>query len=147
VDVWQYLFGKIIIDQLEVSQLAFSSVRSQAGEVYLNDESSDKAQGSLSEQAKEMLPEVDMQLPDIKALLDDSNLLTIKASNQLKDSYKVEQAKLKALKSKLPSKAKLKSYQDQVEALGKMKVSSLADIEKIKTEFDKIKLNLKRIKH
>ena len=143
VDVWQYLFGKIIIDQLEVSQLAFSSVRSQAGKVYLNDESNDKTQGSLSEQAKEMLPEVDMQLPDIKALLDDSNLLTIKASNQLKDSYKVEQAKLKALKSKLPSKAKLKSYQNQVEALGKMKVSSLADIEKIKTEFDKIKTEFK----
>lgn len=143
VDVWQYLFGKIIIDQLEVSQLAFSSVRSQAGKVYLNDESNDKTQGSLSEQAKEMLPEVDMQLPDIKALLDDSNLLTIKASNQLKDSYKVEQAKLKALKSKLPSKSKLKSYQNQVEALGKMKVSSLADIEKIKTEFDKIKTEFK----
>ena len=31
VDVWQYLFGKIIIDKLEVSQLAFSNVRSQAG--------------------------------------------------------------------------------------------------------------------
>ena len=123
--------------------MAFSGVRSQAGKVYLNDESSDEAKGSLSEQAKEMLPEVDMQLPDIKALLDDSNLLTVKASNELKDSYKVEQAKLKALKSKLPSKAKLKSYQDKVEALGKMKVSSLADIEKIKTEFDKIKIEFK----
>jgi len=143
VDVWQYLFGKIIIDKLEVSELAFSGVRSQAGKVYLNDESSDEAQGSLSEQAKEMLPEVDMQLPDIKTLLDDSNLLTVKASNELKDSYKVEQEKLKALKSKLPSKAKLKSYQDKVEALGKMKVSSLADIEKIKNEFDKIKTEFK----
>lgn len=142
VDVWQYLFGKIIIDKLEVSQLAFSSVRSQAGKIYLNDESSDKKE-SLSDQAKEMLPEVDMQLPDIKALLDDSNLLTVKASNQLKDSYKVEQEKLKALKNQLPSKTKLKSYQDKVEALGKMKVSSLADIEKIKTEFDKIKTEFK----
>ncbi len=142
VDVWQYLFGKIIIDKLEVSQLAFSSVRSQAGKVYFNDESSDKKE-SLSDQAKEMLPEVDMQLPDIKALLDDSNLLTVKASNQLKDSYKVEQEKLKALKNQLPSKTKLKSYQDKVEALGKMKVSSLADIEKIKTEFDKIKTEFK----
>ncbi|HBY85937.1 MAG TPA: TIGR03545 family protein [Colwellia sp.] len=142
VDVWQYLFGKIIIDKLEVSQLAFSSVRPQAGKVFLNDESSDKEE-SLSDQAKAMLPEVDMQLPDIKALLDDSNLLTVKASNQLKDSYKVEQEKLKALKTQLPSKAKLKSYQDKVEALGKMKVSSLADIEKIKTEFDKIKAEFK----
>ena len=142
VDVWQYLFGKIIIDKLEVSQLAFSNVRSQAGKVYLNDESSDKEE-SLSDQAKGMLPEVDMQLPDIKALLDDSNLLTVKASNQLKDSYKIEQEKLKALKTQLPSKAKLKPYQDKVEALGKMKVSSLADIEKIKTEFDKIKTEFK----
>ena len=25
VDVWQYLFGKVIIDELEVSQLAFST--------------------------------------------------------------------------------------------------------------------------
>ena len=142
VDVWQYLFGKIIIDKLEVSQLAFSNVRSQAGKVYLNDESSDKEE-SLSDQAKGMLPEVDMQLPDIKAVLDDSNLLTVKASNQLKDSYKIEQEKLKALKTQLPSKAKLKPYQDKVEALGKMKVSSLADIEKIKTEFDKIKTEFK----
>lgn len=143
VDVWQYLFGKIIIEELEVSQLAFSSVRSQAGKVYVSDEVSDKAEESLSDQAKSMLPEVDMQLPDIKALLDDSNLLTVKVSNQLKDSYKVEQAKLKALKTQLPSKAKLKSYQDKVEALGKIKVSSLADIEKIKTAFDKIKVEFK----
>ena len=142
VDVWQYLFGKIIIDELEVSQLAFSGVRSQAGKVYVDDVS-DKAEESLSDQAKAILPEVDMQLPDIKALLDDSNLLTLKASNELKNSYKVEQAKLKALKTQLPSKAKLKSYQDKVEALGKMKVSSLADIEKIKTEFDKIKVEFK----
>ena len=90
-----------------------------------------------------MLPEVDMQLPDIKALLDDRNLLTVKATTQLQDSYKAEQAKLKALKTQLPNKAKLKSYQDKVEALGKMKVSSLADIEKIKTEFDKIKVEFK----
>jgi len=142
VDVWQYLFGKIIIDELEVSQLAFSGVRSQAGKVYVDDVS-DKEEESLSDQAKAMLPEVDMQLPDIKALLDDSNLLTVKASNELKISYKVEQEKLKALKTQLPSKAKLKAYQDKVAALGKMKVSSLADIEKIKTEFDKIKVEFK----
>ena len=144
VDVWQYLFGRIIIEELEVSQLAFSSVRSQAGEVYLTDDSNEDAEGdSLSEQAKAMLPEVDMKLPDVKTLLNDSNLLTVKAGNQLKASYKTEQAKLKALKADLPSKEKLKSYQDKVKALGKMKVNSLADIEKIKTEFDKIKAEFK----
>jgi len=143
VDIWQYLFGKIIIEELEVSQLAFSSVRSKVGKVYLDDESNSDEKESLSEQAKAMLPEVDMQLPDVKTLLNDSNLLTVKATTQLQDSYKIEEAKLKALKTQLPNKAKLKSYQDKVKALGKMKVNSLADIEKIKTEFDKIKTEFK----
>jgi uncharacterized protein (TIGR03545 family) len=141
VNVWQYLFGKIIIEELEVSQLAFSNVRSQVGKVYRNDDVSEEE--SLSDQAKAMLPEVDMKLPDVKTLLNDSNLLTVKAATQLQNSYKVEQAKLKALKTQLPTKAKLKTYQDKVKALGKMKVNSLADIEKIKAEFDKIKAEFK----
>jgi len=142
VDVWQYLFGKIIVEELEVSKLEFSSVRAQAGKVYIDDNTSEEGE-SLSEQAKAMLPEVDMQLPDVKSLLNDSNLLTVKASEQLQASYKAEQVKLKALKAQLPNKAKLKSYQDQIKALSKVKVKSLADIEKIKTEFEQIKAQFK----
>ena len=143
VDVWQYLFGKIIIEKLEVSQLAFSSIRSQPGKVYVDDDVDGAAEESLSDQAKAMLPEVDMQLPDVKILLNDSNLLTVKATTQLQKSYKVEQAKLEVLKTQLPNKAKLRYYQDKVKALGQTKVSSLADIEKIKTKFDKIKAEFK----
>jgi len=139
VDVWQYLFGKIIIEDLEVSQLAFSNVRTQAGEVYLDSKAEDSQEDSLSEQAKAMLPEVDMKLPDVNTLLTDSNLLTVKATQELQGSYKTEQGKLKSLKAELPDKTKLKFYQDKVKALGKMKVNSLADIEKIKTEFEIIK--------
>ncbi|GAW95910.1 MULTISPECIES: TIGR03545 family protein [Colwellia] len=144
IDVWQYLFGKIIIDELEVSQLAFSSVRAQPGRVFADEQASDEgAQASLAEQAKAILPEVDIKLPDVKSLLNDSNLLTVKASKQLQHSYKTEQAKIKALKAQLPNKAKLKSYQDKVKALGKMNVNSLADIEKIKTAFEQIKAEFK----
>jgi uncharacterized protein (TIGR03545 family) len=143
VDVWQYLFGKIIVEELEVSQLTLSSVRSNVGKVYLNDESDEAEEDSLSDQAKAMLPDVDMKLPDIKTLLNDSNLLTVKSATQLKVLYNTEQEKLKALKTQLPTKAKLKSYQDKVTALGKIKVNSLADIEKIKTEFDQIKAEFK----
>jgi len=140
VDVWQYLFGKVIIDELEVSQLAFSTVRAKPGEVYLTSAADDSAaEDSLADQAKEMLPEVDMKLPDVKTLLNDDNLITVKAGNALQQSYKVEQEKLAVLKAELPNKAKIKTYQNKVKALGKMKVNSLADIEKIKTEFEAIK--------
>jgi len=139
IDMWQYLFGKIIIEELEVSQLAFSSVRSHTGKIYQHEKGEQAQEDSLSAQAKAMLPEVDMQLPDVKTLLNDSSLLTVKASQQLQVSYKAEQAKLKALKAELPDKEKLKSYQDKVKALGRMKVNSVTDIEQIKTEFEKIK--------
>ncbi len=143
VDVWQYLFGKIIIDELEVSKLEFSSVRAHPGQVYSDDKSKKGAKGSLSDQAKDMLSEVDMKLPDVKTLLNDSNLLTVKASKKLQATYEAEKIKLKALKAQLPSKAKVKSYQDQIKALSQLKVKSLADIEKIKTDFDKIKAQFK----
>jgi len=143
VDVWQYLFGKIIVEQLEVSKLEFSSVRSSEGKVYADEQANEIAQDSLSDKAKSMLPEVDMQLPDVKTLLNDSNLLTVKASEQLQASYNAEQVKLNALKAQLPNKEKLKSYQEQVKALGKVKVKSLADIEKIKAEFEQIKAQFK----
>ncbi len=143
VDVWQYLFGKIIVEQLEVSKLEFSSVRSSEGKVYADEQANEIAKDSLSDKAKSMLPEVDMQLPDVKTLLNDSNLLTVKASEQLQASYKAEQVKLNALKAQLPNKEKLKSYQEQVKALGKVKVKSLADIEKIKAEFEQIKAQFK----
>ncbi|TYK65055.1 TIGR03545 family protein [Colwellia echini] len=142
VDVWEYLFGKVIIDELTVSQLALSTVREKPGEVYIDDETVEEGE-SFSDKAKGMLPEVDMELPDVKTLLNDSNLLTVKAATQLQESYKTEQVKIKALKEKLPSKDKLKSYQDKVKALGKMEVKTLADIEKIKTAFDDIKAEFK----
>ncbi|TMM47457.1 TIGR03545 family protein [Colwellia ponticola] len=142
VDVWQYLFGKIIVDELTVSQLAFAGVRAKTGDVYQKSESKDK-KDSLSDKAKAMLPAIDRQLPDVNTVLNDSNLLTVKASNQLKDSYDIEQEKIKALQAKIPDKTKLAAYQTQVKALGKMKVNSLADIEKIKAAFEEIKTEFK----
>jgi uncharacterized protein (TIGR03545 family) len=142
VDVLQYLFGKIIIDDLAVSQLAFATERDFPGEVYKNNDValSDK---SISEKAKEMLPDIDIKLPDVQTLLNDSNLLTVKASKALQASYESEQAKLKALKKQIPSKTKLQSYQVKVTALGNSKVESIADIEKIKAKFELIKAEFK----
>lgn len=144
VDVWQYLFGKIIIEKLDVTELALGGERAKAGKVFADEQASaEESEESLTEQAKAMLPEVDMKLPDVKKLLKDSDLLTVKASEQLQASYKTEQAKLTALKKQLPNKEKLKYYQNKVKALSKVKVKSLDDIAKIKTDYEKIKAEFK----
>lgn len=144
IDVWQYLFGKVIIDQLEVSQLAFGSQRAKAGKVYQDKVlTAAEQEESLSSKAKALLPEVDMKLPDVKTLLNDSNLLTVKASNNLKASYKTEQEKLKALKAKLPNKDRIKYYQEKVKTLSKVNVKTLDDVERVAAEYETLKSEFK----
>jgi len=138
VDLWQYLFGKTIIEQLNVEQLTLSSQRKTVGEVYLPH--AEEAQITAD---KSIIPSLDLQLPDAKSLLKDTDLLTVKAAEQLQISYAQEQEKLLTLKEKLPNKAKLTIYQAKIKALGKMKVKSLDDINKIKTEFNAIKKSFK----
>lgn len=135
VDVWQYLFGKIIVEQLDVVDLTFAQQRTKPGKVYEKVADEQEEDDSL----KSLLPEFDLQLPDSKTLLENSNLHTVKTAQALQVTYKEEQQKLKALKADLPSKESLKQYQAQVEALGEVKINSLEDLEKLKQDFDKVK--------
>jgi uncharacterized protein (TIGR03545 family) len=135
INLWQYLLGKIIVEHLDVEQLELMTKRSHVGEVYrqnLNDE-----QQALKDEP--IIPAMDLQLPDIKSILDDSNLLTVKAAEQLQASYDEEKLKLSALKEKLPSKEKLAEYQVKIENISKMKVKNLDDFNQVKAEFDTVK--------
>lgn len=140
IDVWQYLLGKTIIDQLEVESLEFMTKRENKGDVYrqenLDEEASTQAEQSL-------LPSLNLQLPEVKTLLQNGDLLTIKAAETLQQSYKEESEKLAQLKAQLPSKAKLKVYQVKVKDIGKMPVKTLDDFNKVKAEFDALKKSFK----
>lgn len=140
IDVWQYLLGKTIINQLDVEALEFGSKREYKGEVYRLANAED-GQNLTTEQS--LLPSVDLQLPDITSLLQSSDLLTVQAAESLQQSYAEESIKFEALKAKLPSKAKLTAYQVKMKAIGKMKVKSLADFNKVKAEFELLKKSFK----
>lgn len=135
IDFWQYFLGKTIIEQLDVEQLELMTKRSRVGEVY-RQKQSDESKHLIDES---LLPAMDLQLPDIKSILDDSNLLTVKAAEQLQTSYDAEKLKLNALKEKLPSKATLAAYKIKIKNISKMKVKNLADFNKVKTEFENVK--------
>lgn len=135
LDLWQYFFGKIIINELIVEELAFNQRRSKHGEVYVEQDVNDDV---LVEDNDSFLPALDVSLPDAKTLLNDSDLLTIKQAEVLKQSYQDESNKLLALKGKLPNKTKIKSYQKRVKDLAKIKVKSLDDITEIKKQYDQI---------
>ena len=142
VDLWQLIFGRTIIESLEVNGLAFGEKRSTEGKVYLApDESAD---GEQDAENPNWLDDVQQNLPDPKTLLDNSNLQTVKSANKLEQTYQQEKETLAQVKAQLPTEEKLKEYQDKVKALAKIKVKSLEDIEKIKTEFDQLKKQFKQ---
>jgi len=134
IDLWQYLLGKTIIDQLNIEQFELNTKRSHVGEIYVHNESNDDKLNDNS-----LLPSMELKLPNVKDLLNDSSLLTIKEAQQLEKIYDEETKVLTALSEQLPSKAKLVAYQAKIKSIGKMKVKSLADFEQIKAEFEGVK--------
>lgn len=140
IDAWQLIFGRTIIENLEIEALAFGEQRASAGEVYRVPED-DKQAGNAN-----WGQDIQQNLPDPKALLNDANLKTVKRAKALETSYAEEKENLASLKQQLPDKAKLKVYEQRLKALSKMKVKNLADLEKVKQEFDQLKAEFKQEK-
>lgn len=136
VDIWQYLLGKVLVEELRAEQVQFATQRSSAGQVFREPDQS--ITDKLKQQAQDALG-TEISLPDPEELLASSNLKTVKAATALEESYEAEKEKLSQLKSQLPSKEKLDDYKKQVEALTKVKVKSVNDITKLKKDFDAIK--------
>ena len=141
VDVWQYLFGKIYISELNISGLRIDQPRLTAGEVYI---SSSEGVEDGSEGADESgLPALDMSLPTVDDLLNNSDLLTIKHGKALEQSYQTEKKKLNDIYEKLPNKDSLAIYNEKIKALGNTKIKTLADIEKLNKAFKALKKQFK----
>jgi len=141
IDVWQYLFGKIYISELNISGLRIDQPRLTTGEVYT---SSSKGVEDGSEGADESaLPELDMSLPTVDDLLNNSDLLTIKHGKALVQSYQTEKKKLNDIYETLPDKDSLASYNEKIKVLSKTKIKTLADIAKLNEAFKALKKQFK----
>jgi len=137
VDVWQYLFGKLHINELNIVGLRIDQPRQSAGEVFFL--ADDVAENDKAGAIDSALSDIDMSLPTVDDLLNNSDLLTVKQGKALEQSYQTEMEKLKSLNKTLPNKDSLASYKEQVTALSKTKIKSLADLEKLKTDFKALK--------
>jgi len=141
VDIWQYLFGKLYISELNVVELRLEQQRESAGDVYvIVDEKLSNEQQTADESA---FPKLDISLPKVDDLLENSDLLTVKRGKALEQSYQEEKKKLQDIQKKLPTKATLEQYKKKIAALTDTKIKSLADIEKLNTDFKALKKQFK----
>ena len=141
VDVWQYLFGKLYISELNITELRIDQPRVSAGKVFTL-AGADTANG-IDGADESVLPEVDMSLPKVDDLLNDSNLLTIIRGKALEQSYQTEKKKLNDIYETLPNKDSLAIYNEKIKALGNTKIKTLADIEKLNQDFKALKKQFK----
>ncbi|MFD2168006.1 TIGR03545 family protein [Thalassotalea euphylliae] len=140
VELWPFLFGKTIIDNVEVKGLAFNTLRKSEGSVFRLPDSDDAETANKTP----WQDEVQAALPDPEELLAQSNLKTVKRAQALEATYRQEKDIVERTKAKLPTKETLKEYEARVKALTKVKVKSLADLEKVKADFDKLKADFKQ---
>jgi uncharacterized protein (TIGR03545 family) len=137
VDVWQYLFGKLYISDLTVAELRIDQPRLSVGQVFTlidpNAENGNKGADNS------VLPGLDVSLPTVDELLNNSDLLTVKQGKVLEQSYQIEKKKLQGIYETLPNKDRLADYKKQVEALTNIKINSLADLEKLNKDFTALK--------
>jgi uncharacterized protein (TIGR03545 family) len=137
IDVWQYLFGRYHISELNIVGLRLDQPRQSTGEVFFltNEDAGNSSEGAIDS----ALSKLDMSLPTVDDLLNNNDLLTVKRAKVLEQSYQTEMDKLKGLKETLPNKDTLASYRAQVAALSNTKINSLADIEKLNKDFKALK--------
>jgi uncharacterized protein (TIGR03545 family) len=137
VDVWQYLFGKLYISDLTVAELRIDQPRLSAGQVFtLIDQNAENGNKGAD---NSVLPGLDVSLPTVDELLNNSDLLTVKQGKILEQSYQTEKKKLQGIYETLPNKDTLADYKKQVEALTNIKIKSLADLEKLNKDFTALK--------
>lgn len=140
ISLWPYLFGKTIIDDLDITSLKFNEKRAQAGQVYVAPSSESSESDPLDDNWMESMQE---SLPDPKTILANANLKTVKRAQAFEQSYNEESEKLAELKTQLPNKEKLKEFEAKVKALTKVKIKSLEDLQRVKAEFYQLKEEFK----
>ncbi|KGK00415.1 TIGR03545 family protein [Thalassotalea sp. ND16A] len=142
IDFAQYLFGNLLIEELTITGIRIDQERDTVGEVYrdANTSITDETVQSLEQQ----MPSIENQLPEINDILNDSNLLTVKAGQQLELTYQQEKQKLNLLKAQLPSKQAISEYQAKVKQLSKSKVKSVDDLSRLKQELEVLKKQFKQ---
>ncbi len=137
VDLWQYLLGKVIVDDLTLAELEFGGKRASVGEVYRVPEGKNTSQTEQAGEAKEMA------LPDVKQLLKDADLITVSKAEQLQTVYQAEKEQLAQIKDNLPDEEKLDFYKQKVKEIQDTKVKTAEDLVKLKARLDELKAEIK----
>lgn len=142
VDPWPALKGYYIVEELDVTELAYGSKRQQPGKVYRVPEPNDNA--------LDLASLLQVEIPTADAILARANLQTLQQGAQLKQLAQAQQQQFSALRQQLPTAEKLAELQASVKSLTESRISDAADLaaktqqlntlqQQLRTERDKLR--------
>lgn len=142
VDPWPALKGYYIVEELEITELAYGSKRQQPGQVYRVPPPNDNA--------LDLASLLQVEIPSAEAILARANLQTMQQGEQLKHLAKTQQQALNELRQRLPTASTLEEFQANVKALTDSRITDAADLaaktqqlntlqQQLRTERDKLR--------
>jgi uncharacterized protein (TIGR03545 family) len=142
VDLFQAMLGKTLIKELVINKVELNKQRKSPGEVTVVPGEGDSADTGVKGAIKDAVG----SLPSAEDILKQANLKTIKAGNQLQQTYQTEKAAIDALRKDLPDQQQLDVYRQAVKKISDAKANTPAELAALKAEFDKLKKRFKQDK-
>lgn len=136
IDLWQYLLGHYVFEQVRFTEVAMDQARQSPGKVYRPQEGSDDL--AVAEESEETV-----QIPDLQTLLDNSNLITVKRAQELEVALDEAKQTYQQSKQDLPDKQKLKDYETRIKAIKDTEIKTLDDVVKLREQLDSLKTDIR----
>lgn len=130
--------SKFMMSDLNVKGMRFNTQRKTSGEI--KDKSSTK---KPKQSSKEKIAKVAKKLPSADEMLAREPLKTIKAGEELKQSYETRMAEVNKAIDSLPKASKTDEYQKRVEALLNEPINSIDEFKQRKAQLDSLKKDIK----
>ena len=133
--------GQTVIDQLKVNAIALDQPRSEVGQVVKRDK--DSVDTTITDSISNQFAGLSTQLPSVDELLERENLTTRTLQQQLQSNFAVNQTRIDAARTDLPSSEQLKQYQARVDEIIKAPIENIEDLQQRQRQLNLLKQEIR----
>lgn len=135
VDPWPALKGYYVVEELEISELAYGSKRTKPGKVYRVPPANDNA--------LDLASLLQVEIPTADAILARANLQTLQQGAALKQLAEQQKQKFTELRQQLPTAEQLAEFQANVKALTESRISDASELAAKTQQFNTLQQQLR----
>ncbi|HAS21733.1 MAG TPA: TIGR03545 family protein, partial [Idiomarina loihiensis] len=130
----EIVLGRTLIEQLTMTGVRVNQPRESEGDVYVMPDQED-----VQNWASQSWDKLTMSLPSVDDIVSQVDLRTETVIDEAKAAYEQQEQEVKAAREALPSKDKIKEYEEKIKQITEGKVEGLADIAARKEALDELK--------